>query len=211
MDWTHFCLFFASSWLLILTPGPDMLFVVTRGLALGRKAGVLSALGVACGILVHTLMAALGLAIILRTSAMAFAVVKIAGSGYLIFLGIRSLLKPSHLQPGAGDCHASGGMVFLQGLLTNILNPKIALFFLAFLPQFITPGKIPETTQLLMLGVCYAVCSTLFLGAVSFFSGVLRCFIDKKNGVTQLFSRISGCVFIALGLKLFFTKQPKLS
>ncbi len=115
MNSTLFWLFLASSWLLIITPGPDMLYVITRGLAQGRRAGLVSALGVACGILAHTLLAAFGLAIVLRTSVLAFAVVKYAGSGYLIFLGIRTLLSATPLkQADRLPCH-SFKTLFTQG------------------------------------------------------------------------------------------------
>lgn len=211
MGWTNISLFLASSWLLILTPGPDMLYVITRGLGQGRRAGVISAFGVACGILVHTLLAGLGLALVLRTSSMAFAVVKYAGAGYLVYLGLRSLLTRKTLRTNTDGCRASSKALFLQGLLTNVLNPKIALFFLAFLPQFVTPGQMNTTLQMMLLGLCYAFCSTFFLVSVSLFSGSVGSFINKNNRFTQTLTKVSGGVFIALGVKLCLAKQPGIS
>ncbi len=211
MHWTNLSLFFASSWLLILTPGPDMLYVITRGLAQGKRAGIISALGVASGILVHTLLAALGLAIVLRTSALAFTLVKYAGSCYLIYLGVRTLCSRKIFQPTPESLPAPGRKIFLQGMLTNVLNPKIALFFLAFLPQFVVPGHMNATMQMLLLGVCYALCSTVFLSLVSLGSGSLGGLFGKNRQLSKLLGKISGGVFIALGLKLFFTRQSALN
>ncbi len=211
MNWTTLGLFFASSWLLILTPGPDMLYVITRGLAQGRRAGIISALGVASGILVHTILAVLGLAIVLRTSAVAFALVKYAGSCYLIYLGIRTICSRDPIQPTPDSPPVPTRTIFMQGMLTNVLNPKIALFFLAFLPQFVVAEHLAATTQMLLLGICYALCSTLFLMLVSLCSGSLGTFFGKSINLSRVLGKISGGVFITLGLKLFFTKQPGLS
>ena len=211
MDWTNLCLFLAASWLLIITPGPDTLYVLMRGLSQGRRAGCVSALGVACGILVHTLFAALGLAVVLRTSALAFALVKYAGAGYLIFLGIRALFSRSALRARPDAPRAPSRTIFLQGLLTNVLNPKIALFFLAFLPQFVSPGQLDAATQMLLLGLSYALCSTLYLALVSLFSGSLGAWCGKNSRMAHALGKLTGGVFIALGIKLFFARQASLS
>ena len=133
-DTTSFALFFVASWALILTPGPDMLYVLTRGIVQGHRAGVISALGVTLGILVHTLAAAFGLAVLLQTSAVAFLVVKYIGALYLIYLGIKAL-RDTRSFAFHGDRQAVPVRAILwQGVLSNVTNPKIALFFLAFLP-----------------------------------------------------------------------------
>src|ERR1051325_11325284 len=136
-----FLLFVGVSWALILAPGPDMLYVITRGMTLGRKAGMLSAVGVICGILVHTTAAALGLTVIFQTSAFAFQVVKYIGNFYLIYLGIRAWMDKTTFSLQPSPSAVSSRRLFLQGVLSNVFNPKIAVFFLAFLPQFVDKGN----------------------------------------------------------------------
>jgi threonine/homoserine/homoserine lactone efflux protein len=124
MDWSNFALFFAASWILIITPGPDMIYVITRGISQGRKAGVISAIGVTLGILVHTVFAAFGLAIILRTSALAFLAVKFAGAGYLVYLGVQALRNKSDFTFSKDKPKVGIRTIFIQGILSNVLNPK---------------------------------------------------------------------------------------
>ncbi|MEO7841903.1 MAG: LysE family translocator, partial [Anaerolineales bacterium] len=134
---TKFILFVGVSWALIIAPGPDMLYVITRGVTQGRTAGMLSALGVICGILVHTLAAALGLSLIIQTSAFAFLLVKYLGAIYLITLGVKAWRDKSTFSLQTPASRVSFHRVFWQGVLSSVLNPKIAIFFLAFLPQFV--------------------------------------------------------------------------
>ena len=171
MDWSNFALFLAASWLLIITPGPDMIYVITRGISQGRKAGVVSAIGVTLGILVHTLFAACGLAIILKTSALAFLIVKLAGAGYLVYLGVKTLVDKSDFSLTDDKPRAGTGTIFIQGILSNVLNPKIALFFLAFLPQFVVPGRGSASFQMVCLGITFALFGIVFLVLLGYFSG----------------------------------------
>src|SRR5687767_4887307 len=129
-----FALFITVSWALIIAPGPDVLYVITRGMTHGRGAGMLSAIGVICGILVHTTAAALGLTLIFQTSALAFLIVKYLGALYLIYLGIKSWRDKSNFHLQRSSATVSSRQLFWQGVLSNVLNPKIAIFFLAFLP-----------------------------------------------------------------------------
>ena len=122
-----FLLFIGVSWALILAPGPDMLYVITRGIAHGRKAGILSAIGVVCGILIHTTTAAFGLALVLQTSAVAFLLIKYTGAAYLIYLGIKSWRDKSTLSLQRPAPIVNSGALFWQGVLSNVLNPKIAM------------------------------------------------------------------------------------
>ncbi len=158
-DTTSFALFFVASWALILTPGPDMVYVLTRGMAHGRRAGLISALGVTVGILVHTLLAAFGLAVILQTSLVAFLLVKYVGAAYLIYLGVKALKDTGSLVLQTDHPALRVRVLFWQGVLSNVTNPKVALFFLAFLPQFVRreAGLVP--LQMLMYGLlgCYVV------------------------------------------------------
>jgi threonine/homoserine/homoserine lactone efflux protein len=137
IDPVKFALFIGVSWALILAPGPDMLYVITRGMTYGRKAGIVSAIGVICGILVHTTAAALGITLIFQTSAFAFLIVKYLGAIYLIHLGIKAWQDKSAFSLQASTSGVSSQSLFWQGVLSNVLNPKIAVFFLAFLPQFV--------------------------------------------------------------------------
>jgi threonine/homoserine/homoserine lactone efflux protein len=138
---SEFMVFSIACWALILSPGPDMIYVITRGVAQGRLAGILSAAGVIAGTLVHTLFAACGLTIILQTSALAFMVVKFAGAAYLIYLGVQAFFSKDLLRLNGDRQPVGNRRIFLQGLMSNVLNPKIAIFFLAFLPQFVDPGQ----------------------------------------------------------------------
>src|SRR5512133_2052199 len=158
-----FALFIGVSWALILAPGPDMLYVITRGMALGRRAGVLSAIGVVCGILVHTTAAAFVLTLILQTSAIAFLFVKFVGAAYLLYLGIKSWRDQKTFRLQAPASIARSSRLFWQGVLSNVLNPKIAIFFLAFLPQFVDKGSSHVTLQLIALGLTFAGFGLCFL------------------------------------------------
>ena len=146
----RFALFIGVSWALIIAPGPDMFYVITRGMAHGRRAGMLSAIGVVCGILVHTSAAAFGLSLILQTSAFAFLFVKFVGAAYLIYLGFRAWRDQSTFRPQTSALPVTSSALFWQGVLSNVLNPKIAIFFLAFLPQFVDRGSSHVALQMII-------------------------------------------------------------
>ena len=205
----HFWLFVASGLLLNITPGQDTLYIVTRSVAQGRAAGLWSVLGIASGSVVHTLAAAFGLSAILATSAHAFTIVKLAGAAYLVYLGVKMLLERGS-PPAAGvdlaPRHESASAIYRAAVLTNVLNPKVALFFLAFLPQFVAP----EATS--------RVAAFLFLGAVFVFNGTLWCLV-LVLGASTLSSRLrrnaagarrlrqaTGAIFVGLGARLALTK-----
>jgi threonine/homoserine/homoserine lactone efflux protein len=204
MDGSNYVLFLAASWLLIITPGPDMIYVVTRGISQGRKAGVISAIGVTLGILVHTGFAAFGLAIILRTSALAFHVVKSAGAVYLIYLGIKSFRSRSEFSFKKDGVKDGTRTIFLQGVLSNVLNPKIALFFLAFLPQFINPRFGSATVQMVYLGITFAFFGVIFLALLGYFSGGIGAWLSRRQNFADRIRWFTGSILIALGLRLAF-------
>ena len=207
MEWSNFALFFAASWVLIITPGPDMIYVITRGISQGRKAGMISAIGVTLGILVHTIFAACGLAIILRTSAMAFFAVKFAGAGYLIYIGVKTLKDKSDFE-FSGDRPKDGiRKIFLQGILSNVLNPKIALFFLAFLPQFVNPEHGSASIQMMYLGLMFALFGIVFLVLLGYFSGGIGLWFSNKQNLAEKIHWFTGSVLIALGLRLAFMER----
>lgn len=202
----NFWLFFALSWVLIITPGPDLIYVVTRGISQGKTAGVISAVGVTLGILVHTLFAALGLSIILKTSAIAFVVVKTVGAIYLIYLGIKSLVTRHDIDL-AQVRHLSQRKLFAQGLITNTLNPKVALFFMAFLPQFIASEAAASPIPFVLLGLSFAMSGFIFLVVLGYFSGRVGGFIQQNKNASWIVQKLSGVVMLLLGVKLAFSRN----
>jgi len=207
MEWSNFALFFAASWILIITPGPDMIYVITRGISQGRKAGVISAVGVTLGILVHTIFAAFGLAMILRTSALAFLAVKFSGAGYLIYLGVKTFKNKSDFTFDNDKQKVGIRTIFVQGILSNVLNPKIALFFLAFLPQFVNPEHGSASIQMVYLGLTFALFGIVFLVLLGYFSGGMGSWLSNKQNYAEKIRWFTGSILIALGLRLAFMER----
>ena len=202
-----FLLFIGVSWALILAPGPDMIYVITRGIAHGRRAGVLSAVGVVCGILVHTTAATFGLTLVLQTSALAFLLVKYIGAGYLIYLGVKAWRDKSTLDLQPLSPLVTSRALFWQGVLSNVLNPKIAIFFLAFLPQFVDKGSRQVTWQMIFLGLtfaCFGLCFLLFVGVSS---GTIGRWLTQRPQYIRSLQRFTGGILIGLGIRLAFTEQ----
>ncbi len=198
-----FVLFVTTGILLNLTPGPDTLYILGRSIAHGRRAGVASALGISVGSIFHTGAAAVGLSAFLATSAWAFTFVKLAGAAYLIFLGVRALLErqhelsmPTHFRQGGAAA------AFRQGVLTNVLNPKVALFFLAFLPQFIDSATPSKTMAFLVLGLTFVTTGTIWCLILAWFSSAFNARLRESPTVTALLNRAVGSLFIFLGIRL---------
>jgi threonine/homoserine/homoserine lactone efflux protein len=204
---TKFALFITISWALIIAPGPDMLYVITRGMTHGRRAGILSAIGVICGILVHTTAAALGLTLIFQTSAFAFLAVKYLGAIYLIYLGLKAWRDKSSFSLQTSLSTVSSHQLFWQGVLSNVLNPKIAIFFLAFLPQFVDKESGQVTLQLILLGLTFACFGLCFLVAVGYSSGAIGSWLTRRPHYSPLLQRLAGGVLIGLGVRLALTEQ----
>ena len=207
-DIQNFALFFGLSWILIITPGPDLIYVLTKGISTGRKAGLISAVGVTLGILVHTIFAALGLSIILKTSAIAFTIVKIVGAAYLIYLGLKSLLGKSEFKMKKDEI-ISSRKIFTQGLISNTLNPKVALFFMAFLPQFIRTSGTDNISPIpfLILGLVFAMSTLIFLATLGYFSGAVGQYLMSRDAISKWIKNISGSIMILLGIRLAFINQ----
>ncbi len=166
-------LYFTASLVVIIVPGQDMVLVMSRGLGQGARPGILTAAGVSTGLLGHTLLATAGLSALLQASALTFTMVKVLGAAYLCYLGLALLLSRGRgltLNAVAGD--GSQGRIFLQGLLSNLSNPKIVVFFFAFLPQFVEPGAA-QTLTLVTLGSLFAAMTFLVIGPMGFFAGRL--------------------------------------
>lgn len=201
-DLAHFLTFALATLILNLTPGPDMMYIIARSLGQGRRAGVVSTLGITTGCLVHTFAAVVGIAAVLRSSPVAFDVVRYAGAAYLVYLGIRLLTK-RRVKGEAAFAIPSVPLrsIFRQGVITNVLNPKVALFFLAFLPQFVSPSRGSATSQLLVLAVYFIFAATIVNLAVAFLSGTAGDFLRRGRNIAQM-ERASGAMFIALGLRV---------
>ena len=205
----HFWLFVVSGLLLNITPGQDTLYIVTRSVAQGRAAGLWSVLGISSGSVVHTLAAAFGLSAILATSASAFTIVKLAGAAYLVYLGVKMLLeRPSAAAPAAAapPPHESAWAIYRAAVLTNVLNPKVALFFLAFLPQVVAPDAGSRVAAFLFLGGVFVFngtlwCLVLVLGASALSSRLRR----NASGARRL-RQATGAVFVGLGARLALSK-----
>lgn len=206
METTHLLTFIGASLLLTVAPGPDILFVVSQGIALGRRAAVLTALGLCSGVLVHTAAAALGVSALFHTSALAFLAVKYLGAAYLLLLAWQALRAGGPLQPGAASA-ASGWALFRRGVLMNVLNPKVSLFFLAFLPQFVVPGAGSVAGQMALLGLLFMLQAVLVFGAVGCFSGTLGRRLLGRPGVAKFAGRASAAVFAGLGIRLALTER----
>jgi threonine/homoserine/homoserine lactone efflux protein len=203
---TSFITFAIATLILNLTPGPDMMYIAARSMGQGRRAGVISALGVGAGILVHTFAAVFGLAALLRSLPLAFNVVRYAGAGYLIFLGIRLLVRPGSRRSLEAPAPANSAAVFRQGMITNVLNPNVALFFLAFLPQFVSPARGSVAAQMALLGLWFNFSGTLVNLAVAGVAGVAGNLFRSRDR-WRIAERASGLVFIGLGLRVAIARH----
>ena len=192
--------FALASFLLIIVPGPAVLYVVTRSIAQGRRAGIVSMLGVETGGLVHVAAAAIGLSALVASSAAAFTVVKFAGAAYLIFLGVRRLVSRDEALPEVKVSGRSDRQLFAQGVVVNVLNPKTAVFFLAFLPQFVDPARGTVTLQFLVLGLVFVAVAVLSDGAYALVAGTAGDWLRGSEHVRRSLSRFSGAVFLGLGV-----------
>jgi threonine/homoserine/homoserine lactone efflux protein len=200
-------LFMTAGLALNLTPGPDMLYVATRSASEGRVAGLVSALGIAAGCLVHLVALALGLAALLARLPEAYFAVRLAGAAYLLYLGAHALFRPQPLAPGATVTRASLGTVFRQGVVTNVLNPKVALFFLAFLPQFVDPARGSPVVQIVLLGLLFNVSGTLVNTAVAVLASRATAWLRHQEVAGRRLQRFTGVVFIVLGARLAWARR----
>lgn len=202
-----FGLFLAAGILLNLTPGPDTVYILGRSIAQGREAGVASALGISLGSIFHTIAAALGLSAILATSAVAFGTIKLLGGAYLIFLGVKMILgRRKQLSLPSNFRRRTTTAAFRQGILTNILNPKVALFFLAFLPQFIDPASNMKIAAFITLGLTFVTTGTIWCLILAWFASVFSDRLRSNASISQWLNRTAGALFVFLGLRLATTK-----
>lgn len=205
-DLNSLLLFLAAGLALNFTPGPDMLYVAARGASEGRAAGIVSALGIGAGTLVHIALVALGLAALLSAVPVAYLVVRLGGALYLIYLGIRALRSQASLALERVE-PASLGVVFRQGVITNVLNPKVALFFLAFLPQFVDPSRGNPALQVVALGLLFDITGTLVNLAVALGSSRAAASLRGSGRAAAVLHKVTGVLFIGLGLRLAFATR----
>jgi threonine/homoserine/homoserine lactone efflux protein len=199
-DASTLALFSLAALALIVVPGPAVLYIVARSVDQGRRAGVVSALGIAVGGLVHVTAATVGISSLVVSSARAFEVVKYAGAAYLIVLGIRRLLTRDEVTAAARDRPAPLRQVFTQGVVVNVLNPKTALFFLAFLPQFVDPEAGSVALQTMLLGVLFVALALVSDSVYGLAAGTLGGALRRSTGFLRAQRYVSGSVFVGLGL-----------
>jgi threonine/homoserine/homoserine lactone efflux protein len=200
--------FLAAAILITLAPGPDNLMVLGLGMARGRRAGMAFGLGCAIGCLSHTALAALGISALIAASDWAFSAFKIVGGCYLLWLGIQALSN-AHPASSGSTCAMpaqSARRLFVRGLIANAINPKVILFFLAFLPQFINAGRGQAAWQTVQLGVVFTLQAALIFGAIGWFAGRLGQWLATRPGVGAWLDRIAGGIFVALGLRLIVAR-----
>lgn len=208
LDLSTLWIFVLAAFALIVTPGPSVLYIVARSIEQGRLAGVVSALGIATGTMVHIAAAAFGISAILMTSATAFTIVKLLGAAYLIYLGIRTLMQKDHAVEVEVE-EQKLSRIFTQGMIVNVLNPKTALFFFAFLPQFVDPVRGSAAVQIFMLGMIFNVIAISSDSIYAIIAGTIRVWLKQSKSFWRRQRYFSGSVYILLGLGTAFTGNNK--
>lgn len=197
-----FITFFTASILLALSPGPDNIFVLTQSALSGRLAGITVTLGLCTGLIVHTLAVALGVAVIFQTSPLAFTALKIFGAGYLLFLAWQAFRAQAAPLPTGNNGGREYLKLYRRGIVMNITNPKVSVFFLAFLPQFADPARGPLTLQLISFGGIFIVATILIFVAIALLAGSIREWLFRSDKTQVVLNRIAGTVFVALAVNL---------
>ena len=200
-------IFFSTSILLALSPGPDNLFVMTQAAQQGRKAGLLVTLGLCTGLLFHTTAVTFGLAALFKASAVAFTILKFSGAGYLLYLAWQAFRAGTVTGATAAVDQLNSGALYRRGIIMNITNPKVSIFFLAFLPQFADPAKGSLPTQILLLGGIFIVATIVIFGAISLLAGVCGEYFRKSAFAQKLLNRAAAAIFAGLALKLALAQR----
>jgi threonine/homoserine/homoserine lactone efflux protein len=199
-------LFATASAVVTAAPGPDNLATLGIGLSHGRQAAMAFAIGCSLGCLTHTLWAAIGVTAVLAASALAFTVFKVLGAGYLFYLGILVLKSGGSAAPRDADENAGVSRYLLRGFIANAINPKVALFFLAFLPQFVQAGG-NVTMQIVLLGMCFAILTAVAFTTLGYFSGEVGAWLRARPNVGRRLNQLTGALFIGLGIRLLFQRR----
>lgn len=194
--------FFLASSLLAIAPGPDNLFVLTQSALYGRWSGLAVVLGLCTGLIVHTLAVAFGVAVIFKASSLAFTLLKVCGALYLLYLAWQAFRASPETFESKGSGRKDLGALYRRGIIMNITNPKVSIFFLAFLPQFADPQRGPISLQLVLLGLIFIASTILVFGAVALLGGALGHWLNRSARIQRLMNRVAGAVFVGLALKL---------
>ncbi|MFD2829269.1 LysE family translocator [Corticicoccus populi] len=196
--------FAGAAMLVTIMPGPDNLFVLTQSIAKGKNAGIFTTLGLCTGLLLHVSAAAIGITALLYQSAAAFTIIKYAGAVYLLYLAYMSFRnKESTLNLDSGE-RLNSTALYRRGVIMNVLNPKVSLFFLAFFPQFVNNSGINISVQMLLLGIIFLVQTFIIFSLISLFSGKIGTLLRQNPAVSKRMNIIQGCLFTAIGLSIAF-------
>jgi threonine/homoserine/homoserine lactone efflux protein len=199
--------FVVASLVLIATPGQDMLLVMSRSIAQGQAAGVATAAGVSVGLVGHTVLATLGLGALLRASEWLFVALKFCGAAYLLYLGLGLIFARHDELAFAGAAHRSAFRLFVDGALSNLTNPKIAIFYFAFLPQFVTPGAVHPTLSIFVLGLAFAALTFVVKAPIGLSAGALAGWLRARPGALRWLFRTSGAVLVGLSVRLALERR----
>ncbi|MDY0390571.1 MAG: LysE family translocator [Desulfobulbus oligotrophicus] len=201
-DLSTLVMFSSASVLLALAPGPDNIFVLTQSALKGKLVGLVVTMGLCTGLLVHTSAVVLGAAVIFQTSALAFHALKYIGAGYLLYLAWHAFRAGATRVDSQQTQEISLWRYYVRGIIMNVTNPKVSIFFLAFLPQFTTPGRGSLSLQLIVLGLLFIVATFVVFGAISLLAATLGQLLTKSDRLQILLNRVAGTVFVGLALKL---------
>lgn len=199
--------FLATALVLTATPGPDNLMVLSMGMSRGRRAGIAFGLGCALGCLSHTLLAAIGISALVAASPVAFTLLKLAGGAYLVWMGVQAWRHAGAVRvSGAGGDDTPLRQLFVKGLIANAINPKVVLFFLSFLPQFVVASRGQVEWQLGLLGLLFTAQAALLFGLLGYFSGGVGAWLNRRPNAGQWLDRLAGTVFIGLGVRMMASR-----
>ena len=200
--------FFSASLLLALVPGPDNIFVLTQSIFQGKKSGLIIMLGLCTGLIFHTLAVAFGVAVVFQTSEIAFTILKIIGAMYLLYLAWQIFNAPTEkIDTENNDISIDYKKLYYRGIIMNITNPKVSIFFLAFLPQFTNPALGTVSLQMLLLGALFIFATILIFGSIALLSGSLSKVFNKSEKSQKFLNKLASFVFLGLAIKLITTKQ----
>lgn len=199
--------FFTTSLLLALAPGPDNIFVLTLSILRGRLAGIIVILGLCTGLIIHSSAVALGVAVIFQISTVAFSLLKLIGAGYLVYLAWQAFRAAAKKIQSNSDEEVNYWKLYNRGIIMNITNPKVSIFFLAFLPQFVDPSRGLVSLQILLLGCLFILATILVFGSIALLSGTLGQWLKRTDNIQTILNRIAGTVFLGLAIKLITTER----
>jgi threonine/homoserine/homoserine lactone efflux protein len=206
IDFRTYALFVVGALVVVVAPGPDILYVLSRAVTGGRRMGSISALGIVCGEVLHTLLAVFGLAALLQASTLAFLIVRFLGGGYLIYLGIRAIRERNNMVL-EGVVLGNDWEAFRQGVLTNLFNPKAILFYVTFLPQFVSPVRGHAQMQLVVLGLTFAALDVICLQALAYSAGRVRTWLINKPRNARRVKFAMGTLLVGVGFRLAFAER----